>query len=88
MYPGAGRQPATPRSSASIASRMPKMKTHSGAKKRFRKTATGKLRGRHAFSTHILEKKSPKRKRHFADPVEISRADRSRVTKLLGGAGR
>ena len=46
---------------------MPKMKTHSGAKKRFRKTATGKLRARHAFSTHILEKKSPKRKRHFAD---------------------
>jgi large subunit ribosomal protein L35 len=33
----------------------------------------GKLRARHAYSTHILEKKSPKRKRHFADPVEISR---------------
>jgi large subunit ribosomal protein L35 len=73
---------------ATLPSPMPKMKTHSGAKKRFRKTATGKLRARHAFSTHILEKKSPKRKRHFADPVEISRADRSRVTKLLGGAGR
>ena len=40
---------------------MPKMKSHSGAKKRFRKTATGKLRARHAFSSHILEKKSPKR---------------------------
>ena len=64
------------------------MKTHSGAKKRFRKTARGKILGRHSFSTHILEKKSPKRKRHFADPVEISRADRERVTKLLGGAGR
>jgi large subunit ribosomal protein L35 len=64
---------------------MPKMKTHSGAKKRFRKTATGKLRGRHAFSTHILEKKSPKRKRQFARPVEISRPDRKRVTRLLGG---
>ena len=67
---------------------MPKMKSHSGAKKRFRKTATGKLRARHAYSSHILEKKSPKRKRHFADPVEISKADRSRVTKLLGGSGR
>ena len=64
---------------------MPKMKTHSGAKKRFRKTASGKLRGRHAFSSHILEKKSPKRKRHFSDPVEISPADRKRVKKLLGG---
>ena len=38
---------------------MPKMKTHSGAKKRFRKTAKGKLRGRRAYSSHILEKKSP-----------------------------
>ena len=62
---------------------MPKMKTHSGAKKRFRTTAKGKLRARHAFSTHILEKKSPKRKRHFANPVEISKADVPRVRKLL-----
>jgi large subunit ribosomal protein L35 len=62
---------------------MPKMKAHSGAKKRFRKTATGKLRGRHAFSSHKLEKKSPKRKRHFANPVEISAADRPHVRKLL-----
>ena len=62
---------------------MPKMKTHSGSKKRFRVTASGKLRARHSFSTHILEKKSPKRKRHFANPVEISKADRPRVRKLL-----
>ncbi|MDX6644132.1 MAG: large subunit ribosomal protein [Solirubrobacteraceae bacterium] len=61
------------------------MKTHSGAKKRFRKTANGKLLGRHSFSSHILEKKSPKRKRHFAQPKEISRADRPRVRELLGG---
>jgi large subunit ribosomal protein L35 len=69
---------------------MPKMKTHSGAKKRFRRTGSGKLRGRHAFSTHILEKKPPKRKRRFAQPVEISRPDRRRVRALLGGreAGR
>lgn len=64
---------------------MPKMKTHSGAKKRFRKTAKGKLRGRHAFSSHILEKKSPKRKRHMERPAEIAGADRKRVRTLLGG---
>jgi len=64
---------------------MPKTKTHSGAKKRFRKTAKGKLRGRHAFSSHILEKKSPKRKRQMARPVEIKKPDRRRVRKMLGG---
>ena len=64
---------------------MPKMKTHSGAKKRFRKTAKGKLRGRRAYSSHILEKKSPKRKRAFKRPVEISDNDAKRVRKLLGG---
>jgi large subunit ribosomal protein L35 len=63
---------------------MPKMKTHSGAKKRFKLTAKGKVRGRHAFSTHILEKKSPKRKRSFAKPVELTGSDAKRVKKLLG----
>ena len=67
---------------------MPKMKTHSGAKKRFRKTATGKLRARHAFSTHILEKKSPKRKRHNGKPLILKPDDEKRVKKLLGRAGR
>ncbi len=68
---------------------MPKMKTHSGAKKRFRKTANGKLRGRRAYSSHILEKKSPKRKRNFRKPVEISEHDTKNVKRLLpGGAGR
>jgi large subunit ribosomal protein L35 len=64
---------------------MPKMKTHSGAKKRFRKTATGKLRGRHANASHILEKKSPKRKRNLGRPAEIAKADEKRVRGLLGG---
>jgi large subunit ribosomal protein L35 len=64
---------------------MPKMKSHSGAKKRFKKTATGKLRGRHAYSSHILEKKSPKRKRRMERPVEIAPADVKRVRQLLGG---
>jgi large subunit ribosomal protein L35 len=63
---------------------MPKMKTHSGAKKRFKVTARGKVLGRHANSSHILEKKSPKRKRSFSKPRELSPADAPRVKKLLG----
>jgi len=64
---------------------MPKMKTHSGAKKRFRKTAGGKLRARHAMTSHILEKKSAKRKRRLGRPVEIAKADEKRVKGLLRG---
>jgi large subunit ribosomal protein L35 len=60
------------------------MKTHSGAKKRFKVTSRGKLRGRHAFTSHILEKKSPKRKRRLARPAVISAHDRTRVKRLLG----
>ena len=67
---------------------MPKMKTHSGAKKRFKLTATGKVHGRHAYSSHILEKKSPKRKRSFAQDRTLSAPDAKRATKLLGGQGR
>jgi large subunit ribosomal protein L35 len=64
---------------------MPKMKTHSGAKKRFKKSATGKIRGRHAFSSHILEKKSPKKKRNLSRPAQIAKVDVPNVRKLLGG---
>ena len=67
---------------------MPKMKTHSGAKKRFRKTGSGKLRGRRAFSSHILEKKSPKRKRRMRQATEVSGADAREVRTLLAGKGR
>jgi large subunit ribosomal protein L35 len=63
---------------------MPKMKSHSGAKKRFKVTGSGKLRARHAMSSHILEKKSPKRKRGFRKPIEVSDNDAKRVRKLLG----
>ena len=63
---------------------MPKMKTHSGAKKRFKVTANGKVRARHAFSSHILEKKSPKYKRNLARPVILSDHDAPRVKVLLG----
>ena len=64
---------------------MPKMKSHSGAKKRFKKSATGKLSGHAAYSSHILEKKSPKRKRQMGNPVPIAKADQPRVRKLLAG---
>jgi large subunit ribosomal protein L35 len=63
---------------------MPKMKTHSGAKKRFKVTGSGKVRARHAFSSHILEKKSPKRKRRLAEPVAISDHDAPRIKRMLG----
>ncbi len=63
---------------------MPKSKTHSGAKKRFKVTATGKVRGRHSFTSHILEKKSPKRKRRLGRPAEISHHDYRQVKTLLG----
>ena len=62
---------------------MPKQKTHSGAKKRFKLTAKGKVKGRHAFTSHILEKKSPKRKRANQKPVILSDHDAPRVKKLL-----
>jgi large subunit ribosomal protein L35 len=67
---------------------MPKMKTHSGTKKRFKLTGRGKVRGRSAFSTHILEKKSPKRKRGFSRPAVISKHDSPRVKELLGAPHR
>ena len=53
-------------------------------KKRFRVTAKGKVRGRHAFSSHILEKKSPKRKRGFRQETSVSSADIRSVKKGLG----
>jgi len=62
---------------------MPKMKTHSGAKKRFKKTAGGKIKARHPFTSHILEKKSPKRKRALGRPAILSAHDAPRVKKLL-----
>ena len=63
---------------------MPKMKTHSGAKKRFKVTATGKVRGRHPFTSHILEKKSPKRKRALSRPAVICDDDTPRIKRMLG----
>jgi large subunit ribosomal protein L35 len=65
-------------------SAMPKMKTHSGAKKRFKLTAKGKVKARHAFTSHILEKKSPKHKRHLGKDFVLSPHDQPRVKTLLG----
>jgi large subunit ribosomal protein L35 len=64
---------------------MPKMKTHSGAKKRFKLTATGKVKARHGNTSHILEKKNAKRKRFLGTPVILTDHDAPRVKKLLGG---
>jgi len=63
---------------------MPKMKTHSGAKKRFKVTPKGKVRGRHAMLSHILTKKSAKRKRRLARPLVVADQDAPRIKKLLG----
>jgi large subunit ribosomal protein L35 len=62
---------------------MPKMKTHSGAKKRFKLTAKGKVRGRHAMTSHMLGKKSAKRKRRLEKDVRISAHDAPRIKELL-----
>jgi large subunit ribosomal protein L35 len=64
---------------------MPKMKTHSGAKKRFKLTKGGKGKAvaRHAGKTHILGKKTPKRKRQKDRALVIAKADEHRVKDLL-----
>lgn len=62
---------------------MPKMKTNSGAKKRFRVTAKGKVKRRHANMRHILTKKETKRKRHLRDWTLVSDPDTPRVKRLL-----
>jgi large subunit ribosomal protein L35 len=67
---------------------MPKMKTHSGAKKRFKLTAKGKVRARHAFTSHQLEHKSPKRKRRLGRPTILQPDDQKRVKKLLGAGSK
>ena len=61
---------------------MPKMKSHRGAAKRFKRTGTGKLRRRQANKNHILEKKSPKRKRQLRAGVQVADADERRLRKL------
>ena len=63
---------------------MPKMKTHRGAAKRFRLTGSGKIRRQKAFHSHILTKKSPKRKRQLRKLTLVAPADVRQVKRLLG----
>lgn len=62
---------------------MPKMKTHRGAAKRFKKTGSGKIKRYHAFKSHILEKKSAKRKRNLRQSAIVSDGDMKRIARLL-----
>ena len=62
---------------------MPKMKTKCGAKKRFKLTGSGKIKRKHAFKSHILTKKSKKRKRNLGYFAVISKADEKEVKQLL-----
>ncbi|MGH9867186.1 MAG: 50S ribosomal protein L35 [Candidatus Polarisedimenticolia bacterium] len=62
---------------------MPKLKTHRGAAKRFKKTATGKIKRGKAFKSHILTKKASKRKRQLDQPTLVSEADRRRITRMI-----
>jgi len=63
---------------------MPKQKTQSAAKKRFKVTATGKVMRRHAMRSHLLEKKSSKRKRAFRQKHELDPSNVKSVKRLLG----
>ncbi len=62
---------------------MPKMKTNPGAKKRFTLTGTGKIKRKHAFKSHILTKKSKKRKRNLTYFGEVHKSDERNIKRLL-----
>lgn len=62
---------------------MPKVKTNSGAKKRFRFTGTGKIKRRHAYHSHILTKKTKKQKRNLDHVVVVDRTNTRQVRELL-----
>ncbi len=62
---------------------MPKMKTHSGAKKRFKLTKLGKVKRAHAFKSHILNKKTTKRKRNLRKTVVADATNVAKVKKMI-----
>jgi large subunit ribosomal protein L35 len=62
---------------------MPKVKTVSAAKKRFKLTGTGKIKRKHAFKSHILTKKSTKRKRNLTHSTLVSDGDMAQVRLML-----
>ncbi|MCK7534892.1 MAG: 50S ribosomal protein L35 [Marinilabiliales bacterium] len=63
---------------------MPKMKVNPGAKKRFSLTGTGKIKRKHAFKSHILTKKSTKRKRNLTYGGLVDKSDEKNVKLMLG----
>jgi large subunit ribosomal protein L35 len=63
---------------------MPKVKTKSGAKKRFTLTGSGKLKRKHAYKSHILTKKSTKQKRNLTHIALVSKVDEGNVKTMLG----
>ena len=62
---------------------MPKVKTKSGAKKRFKVTGTGKIKRKHAYKSHILTKKETKQKRSLTHSALVDKSDKPRVKKML-----
>ncbi|MDT8440826.1 MAG: 50S ribosomal protein L35 [Desulfuromonadales bacterium] len=62
---------------------MPKIKTNRGAAKRFRKTGTGKVRRNKAFTSHILTKKSTKRKRDLRQATVVHKSDEKNINRLI-----
>lgn len=62
---------------------MPKVKTNSGAKKRFKLTGTGKIKRKHAFKSHILTKKETKQKRGLTKMTLVHKSDEGRIKDLL-----
>lgn len=62
---------------------MPKMKTKSGAKKRFTLTGSGKVKRKHAFKSHILTKKTKKQKRNLTQTGLVSSVDEANIKRLL-----
>ncbi|MDR2801760.1 MAG: 50S ribosomal protein L35 [Prevotellaceae bacterium] len=62
---------------------MPKIKTNSGAKKRFTLTGSGKVKRKHAYKSHILTKKTTKQKRNLSHAAVVSPADEKRIKELL-----
>ena len=63
---------------------MPKIKTNSGAKKRFALTGTGKIKRKHAFKSHILTKKTKKQKRNLTKTGLVHKVDEKNIKTLLG----
>jgi large subunit ribosomal protein L35 len=62
---------------------MPKLKTNSGAKKRFTLTGTGKIKRKHAFKSHILTKKTKKQKRNLTHAGLVANVDANNVKRML-----